>query len=94
MAKYRYLDKQETNGHGQILGYAEWMGGPDLTYVKGVILKDGTTATWFKTGDPDTYWTVPGFIHRKSKKVYGFLHSDCPDGSTEAQYLFTPYAKD
>jgi hypothetical protein len=36
MAKYRYTDKQETNEHGQTLGFAVWMGGPSLTYVAGV----------------------------------------------------------
>jgi hypothetical protein len=35
MAKYRYQDRQETNEHGQTLGYALWMGGPSLTYVGG-----------------------------------------------------------
>ena len=50
MAKYRYTDRQETTAHGQVLGYAEWMWGPSLTYVAGAILEDGTRANWFKTG--------------------------------------------
>ena len=39
MAKYRYQDRQETNEHGQTLGYALWMGGPSLTYVGGDCLR-------------------------------------------------------
>ena len=50
MAKYRYTDRQETTQHNQVLGYAEWMWGPSLTYVAGAICEDGTPANWFKTG--------------------------------------------
>jgi hypothetical protein len=73
MAKFRYQDKTETNEVGQTLGFAVWMGGPDLTYVGGVICEDGTTANWFKSGEADTWFSVPGYIHRKGRKVTGFL---------------------
>jgi hypothetical protein len=85
MAKYRYQDRQEQNEHGQTLGYALWMGGPSLTYVGGIVCKDGTKANWFKTSEPDTWFSMPGYIHRRSRKVYGFL--SCDDGL----YQFTPY---
>ena len=76
MAKYRYTDKQETNEHGQTLGFAVWIGGPSLTYVAGVICEDGSKANWFKTGEPDAWFSVPGYIHRKSQKIKGFITSD------------------
>lgn len=76
MAKYRYKDRQETNEFGQVLGFAEWMGGPTLTYVGGVICEDGNIANWFKTAEPDTWFSTPGYVHRKGKRVSGFLTSD------------------
>ncbi|CAK6701018.1 hypothetical protein [Synechococcus sp. CBW1107] len=91
MARYRYNDRQETNEHGQTLGYALWMGGPTLTYVAGVVLPDGTTANWFMSSEPDTYFSVPGYIHRHGKRVKGFLHCDSEATTTEPRYLFTPY---
>jgi hypothetical protein len=83
MAKYRYQDRQETNEHGQTLGYALWMGGPSLTYVGGIVCQDGTKANWFKTNEADTWFSLPGYIHHHSRKVYGFL--TCDDGC----YKFT-----
>ncbi len=73
MAKYRYTDRQETTQHNQVLGYAEWMWGPSLTYVAGAICEDGTPANWFKTGEPDTWFRVPGYVHRAGKRIAGFL---------------------
>jgi hypothetical protein len=73
MAKYRYTDRQETTPHGQVLGYAEWMWGPSLTYVAGAICEDGTPANWFKTREPDTWFSVPGYVHRAGKRIVGFL---------------------
>ena len=73
MAKYRYTDRQETTKHNQVLGYAEWMWGPSLTYVAGAICEDGTPANWFKTGEPDTWFSVPGYVHRAGKRIAGFL---------------------
>jgi len=86
MAKYRYKDKQETNEHGQILGYAIWMGSPSLTYVGGAICEDGSKANWFKTDEPDTYFSTPGYIHRHGRRVRGFLA--CEDNGT---YRFISY---
>ena len=90
MAKYRYADQQETNEHGQTLGYALWLGGPTLTYVAGVVLPDGTTANWFKTSEPDTYFSVPGYIHRQGKRVKGYLHADTVAPHTEPRNYFSP----
>ena len=87
MAKYRYTDRQETNPHGQTLGFAEWMWGPSLTYVAGTILEDGSTANWFKTGEPDTWFSVPGYVHRHGKRVSGFLTG----GGQDEPYWFVAY---
>ena len=76
MAKYRYTDKQETNEHGQTLGFAHWIGGPDLTYVSGIVCSDGKRRNWFKTNEPDTYFSVPGYVHCKGSKVKGYLTSE------------------
>ena len=73
MAKFRYTDRQDVNSHGQTLGYALWMGGPSLTYVAGAVCEDGHTANWFKTGEPDTWFSVPGYVHRAGKRIMGFL---------------------
>lgn len=73
MATYRYTDSQTVNQHGQTLGYAHWMGGPSLTYVGGVVCEDGSKANWFKTSEPDTFFSIPGYIHRKGKRVQGFI---------------------
>jgi hypothetical protein len=86
MAKYRYTDEQQTNKHGQILGFAHWMGGPDLTYVKGIVCDDGSRRTWFKSAEPDTYFSVPGYVHCKGKKVAGYMYTKETD--SEALYCF------
>jgi hypothetical protein len=87
MAKYRYTDRQETTAHGQVLGFAEWMWGPSLTYVGGVICEDGTRANWFKTAEPDTCFSVPGYVHRHGKRIAGFLTGSGQD----EPYRFVAY---
>ena len=71
MAKYRYKDKQEVNEHGQTLGYAVWMGGTEVTYIGGIVCENGERRNWFKTGEPETYFSIPGYMHVKGKKVMG-----------------------
>ena len=73
MAKFRYKDKQEENEHGQILGYCLWMGRLQLTCVGGVICEDGEKANWFATDHADTFFSIPGYIHKKGKKIKGFV---------------------
>ena len=73
MAKFRYKDKEEEKEHGQILGYYLWMGGRQLTYVGGAICEDGEKANWFATDDADTFFSIPGYIHKKGKKIKGFV---------------------
>jgi hypothetical protein len=92
MAKYRYKDKQETNAHNQTLGYALWMGGPDLTYVKGIVCNDGKRRNWFKSGEPDSYFSIPGYVHCKGRKVRGYLTTETING--ECLYQFREISGD
>lgn len=69
MTKFRHKGKQEENEHGQILGYCS----RQLTYVGGVICEDGEKANWFATDYADTFFSIPGYIHKKGKKVKGFV---------------------
>jgi hypothetical protein len=85
MAKFRYTDELVITEHGQTLGFAHWMGGPSLTYVKGVICEGGTVANWFKTDKSDTWFSTPGYIHQKGKRIKGFLSCE------EDIYRFTAY---
>jgi len=73
MAKFRYKDKQEENEHGQILGYHLSMGWRQLTYVGGVICEDKQRANWFATDYADTFFSIPGYIYKKGKKIKGFV---------------------
>lgn len=76
MAKYRYKDKTEVNQFGQTLGYVCWMGGTELTYVGGILCADGCKRNWFKTGEPVTHSSIPGYVHVGGKKVHGCLISE------------------
>jgi hypothetical protein len=73
MAKYRYKDIVETNPFGQTLGYVDWMGGVELTYVGDVLCADGCKRNWFKTGEPVNAYATPGYVHVKGKKVHGCI---------------------
>jgi hypothetical protein len=73
MAKYRYKDRTETNPFGQTLGYVDWIGGTELTYVGGILCADGCKRNWFKTGEALNAFAVPGYVHVKGKKVHGVL---------------------
>jgi len=53
--------------------FARWMGGPTLSKVEGAVCEDGSRRTAFVSGDPDTWFSVPGYVHRKSRRVKGFL---------------------
>jgi hypothetical protein len=73
MAKYRYKDRTETNPFGQTLGYVDWMGGTELTYVGGILCADGCKRNWFKTGEVAYANAIPGYVNVKGKKVHGCL---------------------
>jgi len=71
--RYRNKDKREINKFDQELGYAIWMGGLSLTYVKGILCQDEIRRIYHKTGEPDTYFSMPGYVTVKGKKVKGYL---------------------
>jgi len=71
--RYRNKDKRELNNFGQELGYAIWLGGPSLAYVKGILCQDGIRRIYHKTGEPDTYFSMPGYVTVKGNKVKGYL---------------------
>jgi len=75
MAKFRYQDQQQTTEHGQILGFANCMGSLSLAHVRGVVCDDGVRRNWFKTAEPDTFFSVPGYVRAFGKKVHGFMSS-------------------
>ena len=83
-------DKQETSVHSQTLGYAIWMGGPDLIYVGGIVCNDGKRRNWFKSGEPDTYFSIPGYVHCKGKKARGYLTAETVSGECLYQFRETP----
>ena len=85
--RYRNKDKREVNQFGQELGYAIWMGGPSLTYVKGILCKDGIKRIYHKTGEPDTFFSMPGYVTVKGKTVTGYLTTN-----NDGAYEFRPYA--
>jgi hypothetical protein len=75
--KYR-VDTEETNEHGQILGYARWMGGPTLSRVKGAVCVDGARRTAYVTSEPDTWFSLPARVNVGKRSVRGWL--GCEDG--------------
>ena len=72
MAIYR-TDREETNRHGQVLGYMDWMGGRSISRIKNTVCPDGSLRTWFRTAEPDTFFSIPGYVHVKGKKVHGYV---------------------
>jgi hypothetical protein len=75
--KFR-VDTEETNEHGQTLGYTRWMGGPTLARVKGAACGDGVPRTAYVTGEPDTFFSIPARVNVGKRSVRGWL--GCDDG--------------
>ena len=84
--KYR-VDREDVNEHGQVLGFAEWMGGPTLARVKNAVCHDGKQRTAFVTGNPLTYFSLPARVNIGKSSVKGSL-AVCEDGL----YTFHPFA--
>ncbi len=73
----RYRDDQShTNAAGQTIHSAKWMGGLTTSKVEGAKCPDGVSRTAFVTGEADTYFSLPAYVHHKSKRVKGFLTVD------------------
>ena len=88
--KYINKDKREINEFGQELGYAIWFGGPSLTYVKGIVCQDGIRRIYHKTGEPDTWFSMPGYVTVKGNRVKGYLACDDITG----EYVFRAYVNE
>jgi hypothetical protein len=88
--RYRNKDKREINQFGQELGYAICFGGPSLTYVKGIVCQDGSKRIYHKTGEPDTYFSMPGYVTVKGNKVKGYLTCD----NITEEYKFIVYVNE
>ena len=72
----------------QQLGYADWIGGPTLSNVKGAIIA-GTNPPIRRaariTGEPDTFFSAPAQASINGRTVKGWI--GCDDGV----YIFHPY---
>jgi hypothetical protein len=75
MKRYRD-DTWKVNPVGQTCWYAQWMGGPTLSKVTKVPCPDGKARTAFICGEPCTFFSVPAYVHDKSKRVVGWLSWD------------------
>lgn len=84
--KYR-VDREETNEHGQVLGFTEWMGGPTLARVKNVVCHDGKQRTAYVTGEPLTYFSLPARVNIGKTSVNGSLAA-----LDKGLYTFHPFA--
>ena len=76
------IDRYETIGHGQEIGYADWMGGPTISNVRNtrVIGKSGRDTGLRRaarvTGEPLSWFSLPAVITYKGKRVKGCLSSN------------------
>lgn len=87
MTIYR-IDRYETNEHDplQQLGYADWMGGPTLSNVRGAIVAGTAERRSARvTGEADTWFSVPAQVKLKGRTIKGWL------GSEDGIYYFHPY---
>jgi hypothetical protein len=70
--RYR-SDRSETNAAGQVTHYAVWMGGPTVSKIEGARCPDGKNRTAFVSGEADTFFSLPAYVHHKSRRIKGFL---------------------
>lgn len=83
------IDRTEPNPADpqQTLGFADWMGGPTLSVVRGAIVADTNPPIRRSariTGEPDTFFSTPAQASIDGKVVKGWL--GCDDGV----YIFHP----
>ena len=86
------IDRYETNPHDpqQQLGYADWLGGPILSNVKGAIVSGTTERRAARvTGEPLNAFALPARASINGKTVNGAL--SCND---DGVYIFHPWNKD
>jgi hypothetical protein len=70
--KFR-VDREETNDHGQVIGFTEWMGGPSLARIKNTVCEDGSLRTAYILSEPDTFFSIPARVNVGQRSVTGFV---------------------
>lgn len=70
--KFR-VDREETNDHGQVIGFTDWMGGSSLARIKNAVCEDGSLRTAYITDSPDTFFSVPARVNVGKRSVTGFV---------------------
>ena len=82
--KYR-VDYEVTTENAQTIGYTDWIGGPTIARIKGVLCSDGSVRTAYIVGEPDTAFTIPARVNVNKKSHNGHITNE--DGI----YRFTFY---
>lgn len=73
--KYR-TDRVVRLKNDQLVGYAEWMGGPTVSRVT-ALCPDGYERWAHVTGEPDTWFSLPAYVNNGSKgKIFGHIQQD------------------
>jgi hypothetical protein len=86
------IDRYETNPNDsqQQLGYADWLGGPTLSNVKGAIVSGTTERRAARvTGEPLHAFALPASASINGKTVNGALSCN-----GDGVYIFHPWNKD
>jgi hypothetical protein len=92
MTLYR-RDRLETNEHGQTLAYTDWIGGPTLAAIGGVICDDGGKRNAYITGEPSNAWATPAYVSNgKNGKIHGYVSCEFVDNCE--LYTFNAYHVD
>lgn len=60
-----------------------------VTKVTGVLRPDGRRVTFYPVGQPDTFFTQPGFLFFRGRKVTGFIVSNS-DSDPGCDFRFIP----
>jgi hypothetical protein len=84
MQKYR-ADYKETQNTGEILWYAEWLGGPTLSKIENCrIVQQAKRRMVYVSGEANNIFAIPGRCKIFGKIVYGIITQD------DLGMLFTP----
>jgi hypothetical protein len=52
------------------------MGGPTISKIDGARCPDGKNRTAFVSGEADTFFSLPAYVHHKSRRIKGFLTTE------------------
>jgi hypothetical protein len=77
MAKTRYrIDSREQGRQGQTLGFVHAWGSRSLAAVFACRCADGIARNAYVTGEADTYFSQPAYVHVKGRRVNGWIGCD------------------